>query len=117
MPKKADAKITQALLENRRMRSEKQHKVNQEQQQKREEDMKKSRRANIQRQLSAKRERERLERERKMRINRNIEELKEKLGFATGTVAAQTATSRNKGKGQRFHFKTAGQWTAQLQQK
>ena len=112
MPKKAETKTTQSLLENRRMRSEKQHKINQEQQQKRQEDMEKSRRAKIQRQLSAKRERER-----KRRINRNIEELKEKLGFAAGTVAAQTATSRNKGKGQRFHFKTAEQWTSQLQQK
>ena len=112
---KPNVEIAQSLLEKRRMRLEEQSRVERERQRQRDQEAESLQRAEKQRQLSAKRETERLEKERKKRIDRNLEELKGKLGLGPTVDALQNSGGRgNNDSRQRFKFKTTEQWSRQL---
>ena len=119
---KTKVEVAQSLLENRRIRLKEQNRIERERQRQRDQEAESLQRAEKQRQLSAKRETERLEKERKKRVDRNLEELKGKLGLLVGPSANAMQNSGGRGSTctdsrQRVKFKTTEQWTRQLKRK
>ena len=117
---KTKVEVAQSLLENRRIRLKEQNRIERERQRQRDQEAESLQRAEKQRQLSAKRETERLEKERKKRVDRNLEELKGKLGLLVGPSANAIQNSGGRGSTdsrQRVKFKTTEQWTRQLKRR
>ena len=121
---KTKVEVAQSLLENRRIRLKEQNRIERERQRQRDQEAESLQRAEKQRQLSAKRETERLEKERKKRVDRNLEELKGKLGLLVGPSANDMQNSGDRSSActdsrqrAKFKFKTTEQWTRQLKRK
>ena len=103
----------QTLLERRKARLEEQQRIEDEQRQKREQELEKARQLEEDRLRLLERETERLEIERKRQVDRNLQELKEKLGLCGESCHNNTGDSEDAGQ-RRFTFKSTAEWNSSL---